>query len=121
MDDKTTLEILRKIRGSQIKFQEIRKSTNNEISAIGLAMDEAIDDDSTDLDAIRKLKLDRTNKESYRKQINSKLNKMTAAFDDALFGKGEFDIDQLSLFENKDVESEESEGEKKPFFQEVEE
>jgi hypothetical protein len=125
MEPKMIIENLRKVRTSENNAKLRRKAMNNEIASINKDIDEKIDSD-TDVLEIRKLKNKRTHSESLRKELNSEIHKLTAAFDDLLFERGDYDADQLTMFDkpegvDPDEESEDDEESEEDFFGEDDE
>ncbi len=120
MNEKQIVPLLRIAKSQKNRADENRQATSNDIAGIKLAMDEAIDNEG-DLKAIRDLKHERTTKESYRKQLNSMIHKLEGSMDDILFGKGNYDKNQLTFFDDNGDQVERSEKDDEDFFGEKKE
>lgn len=112
MKSQDRIAICKDILQKRQSISEEKKGVNNDVNSIRLSIQEAImnEDDKVNL---KKMLQEEISKEAYRKHLNAKINSLEAQLNDVIMGTGEYNADQLDLFDLVAVKNEFNEYQKK--------
>ena len=101
MNDKNRLEVAQQLWIEKDNIAELKRGVDNDITAQGkkikavLSGEEELKGDA--IKAMRGYYKKMVKLESERAELNAKKNKLVAAIEDCIFGRREFDADQLNF------------------------